>query len=247
MRLLVSVRSAAEVAAAVEGGADIVDAKEPSRGSLGAVTPRVLHEIARALAEQVPLSVALGDPAAPAEAARAVSAALEAAAPWAGPLYLKLGLARARHLGGLVLGSAVETAADAGTGARVIVTAYADHTAASAPAREVAVRLAAEAGAHGVLLDTWAKDGRTLFDHVSVTALRAWIDRCRAHGLLVALAGSLDHGGVRRAAVLGPDVVGVRGAACSGGRGGRVDPERVRRLRAALDRSDPVTQMAAGT
>ena len=238
MRLLVSVRSAAEVAAAVRGGADIVDAKEPSRGSLGAVTPRVLHEIARAVAGRVPLSIALGDPAAPAEAARAVSTALEAAAPWAGPLYLKLGLARARHL---------EAAADAGTGARVIVTAYADHTAASAPAREVAVRLAAEAGAHGVLLDTWAKDGRTLFDHVSVTALRAWIDRCRAHGLLVALAGSLDHGGVRRAAVLGPDVVGVRGAACSGGRGGRVDPERVRRLRAALDRSDTVTQMAAGT
>ena len=32
MRLLVSVRSAAEAAAAVAGGADIVDAKEPDRG-----------------------------------------------------------------------------------------------------------------------------------------------------------------------------------------------------------------------
>ncbi|HEX6615653.1 MAG TPA: (5-formylfuran-3-yl)methyl phosphate synthase, partial [Gemmatimonadales bacterium] len=118
---------------------------------------------------------------------------------------------------------------------------------ATAPAREVAVRLAAEAGAHGVLLDTRDKDGRTLFDHVSVPALRAWIDRCRAHGLLVALAGSLDHGCVRGAAVLGPDVVGVRGAACNGGRGGRVDAERVRRLRDALDRSEAGTQVAAGT
>ena len=36
MRLLVSVRSAAEVAAAVAGGADIIDAKEPTAGSLGA-------------------------------------------------------------------------------------------------------------------------------------------------------------------------------------------------------------------
>jgi uncharacterized protein (UPF0264 family) len=205
----------------------------------------VLHEIARAVAGRVPLSVALGDPADPAEAARAVSAALEAAAPWAGPLYLKLGLARARHLGGDVLGSAVETVADAGTGARVIVTAYADHTAATA--REVTVRLAAEAGAHGVLLDTWDKNGRTLFDHVSVPGLRAWIDRCRAHGLLVALAGSLDQGCVHAAAVLGPDVVGVRGAACNGGRAGRVDAERVRRLRDALGRSEAGTQVAAGT
>ena len=246
MRLLVSVRSAAEVAAAVQGGADIVDAKEPSRGSLGAVSPPVLHEIARALADRVPLSIALGDPQAPADAARAVSAALDAAAPWTGPVFLKLGLARAGHWGGDVLESAVRTAADAGTGARVIVTAYADHTAAAAPAPEVAVRLAAAAGARGVLLDTWGKDGRTLFDHVPVPALRTWMDRCRRHGLTVALAGSLDSVGLQRAAALAPDVVGVRGAACGGGREGTVDAGRVRRLRDALDRSGSATQLFAG-
>ena len=38
MRLLVSVRSAEEAAAAVMGGADIVDAKEPALGSLGPVS-----------------------------------------------------------------------------------------------------------------------------------------------------------------------------------------------------------------
>src|SRR4051812_47948913 len=42
MELLVSVRSAKEVEAALAGGADIIDAKEPSRGSLGAVSPKVL-------------------------------------------------------------------------------------------------------------------------------------------------------------------------------------------------------------
>ena len=46
MRLLVSVRSAEEVAAALAGGADIIDAKEPARGSLGAVTATVLSAIA---------------------------------------------------------------------------------------------------------------------------------------------------------------------------------------------------------
>ena len=61
MRLLVSVRAAAEVAPALAGGAAIVDAKEPARGSLGAVRPEVLRQIASLVPATVPLSVALGD------------------------------------------------------------------------------------------------------------------------------------------------------------------------------------------
>ena len=45
MRLLVSVRDAVEADAAVDGGAEIVDAKEPAAGSLGAVAPAVLAAI----------------------------------------------------------------------------------------------------------------------------------------------------------------------------------------------------------
>src|SRR3712207_1522808 len=45
VRLLVSVRSAAEAGTALEGGADIVDAKEPARGPLGAVDPVTIAEI----------------------------------------------------------------------------------------------------------------------------------------------------------------------------------------------------------
>jgi uncharacterized protein (UPF0264 family) len=44
-RLLVSVRSAVEARAARAGGCDLIDAKEPSRGPLGAVTPDVLAEV----------------------------------------------------------------------------------------------------------------------------------------------------------------------------------------------------------
>lgn len=235
MRLLVSVRSAAEVPAAVRGGADIVDAKEPSRGSIGAVSPSTLRDISRALPGRVPLSVALGDPAGAPEAARAVGTALDAAAPRAGPMYLKLGLARAGRRGADVLRSAVEAAADGGAGVRVVLATYADRSAATVAARESAISLAVEAGAHGMLLDTWGKDGRTLLHHVSFEALGAWTALCRRHGLLVALAGSLDAHGVERAAAVAPDVVGVRGAACRGGREGTVDEERVRSLREALD------------
>ncbi|MCY2963839.1 MAG: hypothetical protein NT069_09370, partial [Planctomycetota bacterium] len=63
-RLLVSVRSATEARAALEGGCDILDVKEPSRGPLGMADLSVIREIASAaqsLYPTVSLSVALGE------------------------------------------------------------------------------------------------------------------------------------------------------------------------------------------
>ena len=61
MRLLVSVATAADARAAIEGGADIVDAKDPGAGALGAVTLDRLREIRDAVAGARPLTAALGE------------------------------------------------------------------------------------------------------------------------------------------------------------------------------------------
>ena len=45
MQLLVSVTDAIEAAAALDGGADIIDAKDPASGALGAVTVDVFRDI----------------------------------------------------------------------------------------------------------------------------------------------------------------------------------------------------------
>jgi (5-formylfuran-3-yl)methyl phosphate synthase len=238
MRLLVSVRSAPEVDRAVAGGAEIVDAKEPSLGSLGAVSGATLREIARRVPSGVPLSIALGDPATAAAVADAI-AAVDCAVPRGGEIYVKLGLAGAcdAHAARELLAAAVSAAARAASRPAVIAVAYADHEAADAPARELIGQAAARAGARGVLLDTHEKDGRDLFEHVGERELRRWVDDVRGAGLLVALAGSLSVEGVRRVAVLPADIVGVRGAACDGGREGEVAEERVRALRSVLGRS----------
>jgi (5-formylfuran-3-yl)methyl phosphate synthase len=94
--------------------------------------------------------------------------------------------------------------------------------------------MAAEVGARGVLLDTWSKEGRDLFTWIAIHEVERWLEQSRRRGLLTALAGSLTVDGVRRAAGLPADVIGVRGAACAGGRSGRVDEGRVRALAAAL-------------
>ena len=60
-KLLVSVRSANEAEAALDGGADLIDVKEPHHGALGRTSVKVLREIAVAVAGRTPLSAALGE------------------------------------------------------------------------------------------------------------------------------------------------------------------------------------------
>ncbi len=233
MRLLVSVRSADEVGAALAGGAEIVDVKEPSRGTLGAADIEVVRAVEGRLPAAIPLSVALGDPADEAVARAAVG---RLASPRrVGEVYLKVGFAGASGRQGVVrqLAAARDEARRLGSPA-IVAVAYADHARAPAPSPADVLWAAARAGATGVLIDTFVKDGRDLFASVSEEALAEWIAEARALGLLVAVAGSLGLDAIARVADAGPDVMGVRGAACEGGRLGRVSAERVRDLRAAI-------------
>jgi uncharacterized protein (UPF0264 family) len=237
MQLLVSVRSAEEVGPALVGGADIVDAKEPSRGSLGPVDPSVLREISANVPPGVPLSVALGDFQDGAAAADAIGALELSARP--AHVFVKLGLAGVDTYGaaGSLFRAAVEAARAAPCGPGVVVVAYADGTAGLSLVE--IVRLAAQAGADGVLLDTLAKDGRDLFGLMAVREVKTWVESARAAGLIAAIAGSLGPESLGLVREIGPSVLGVRGAACAGGRGGVIDIEKVRALRRALDALPP--------
>src|SRR3954449_8349799 len=59
--LLVSVRDAAEVAAAIDGGAGLIDVKEPDNGALGRAHDAVRESVLDAVNGRVPVSVALGE------------------------------------------------------------------------------------------------------------------------------------------------------------------------------------------
>src|SRR5262245_60324539 len=88
MQLLVSARNAADAAAALAGGADIVDAKEPSEGALGAVTIEVLRDMLSTVDAARPVSAALGD----AEDAEALERYVRARAV-EGVAFVKIGFA----------------------------------------------------------------------------------------------------------------------------------------------------------
>lgn len=234
MRLLVSVRSADEAGGALLGGADIVDAKEPSRGSLGAVTPDVLIGIARLVPPEIELSAAMGDPACPEEVSERV-----AGLPYLtrrSATYVKLGFAgtRSADRAGALLESAVAAASAHGSRPRVIAVAYVDSDRAGTLAPPALARVAVRAGAAGVLLDTHTKTGRGLLEWISGEQLSDLLAEARQAGLVTAVAGGLTVEDLSRLVKAQPDIAGFRGAACTGGREGRLDPLRVQLLRSAL-------------
>ena len=231
MQLLVSVVNAREARTAQLGGADLIDAKDPQRGSLGAVTPRVLRSIYAVVHPHRPVSAALGDAVDEAAIERRARAAAAA-----GIAYVKVGFsgitspARVRTLAT----AAAHGAGAQGGGTRVVVVAYADSArAGSLPPRTLA-GIAAGAGAGGVLLDTAFKAAGGLFELLAPGTVREWVDAAHAAGLTVGLAGGLAARDLATASAIGADLVGVRGAACDGGRTGCVSRSRVAGLRALL-------------
>src|SRR6266852_3501917 len=200
MQLLISVAGPADARAALLGGADVIDAKDPRHGALGPVPLHRLAAIRAAIGGARPLSAALGDAADEDAIARTVAAA-----------------------------ASQRAATDVRT--RLVLVAYADwRRAQSLPPAQI-FTVAAGAGAAGVLLDT-ANKSAPLFTLESPTSVAAWIAAAHAAGLFAALAGGLSGPEFTRARALRADVVGVRGAACVGGRTGRVSQARVAALRA---------------
>lgn len=234
--LLVSVITAAEVAAAVGGGADIVDVKDPREGSLGAPRPDLIRAVRALTPPERLVSAAIGDmPHLPGTAALAGLAAATC-----GAAYVKVGLRGSRCPADALdlIQAVVRAVADAAPSARVIATAYADGAASRLLPPHLLPEVAAAAGAHGCMLDTLSKGTGGLRAALSDADLRRFVDDGRRWGLLVALAGSLTVGDLPFLAQLAPDIVGVRGAACAGGRrSGQVEESRVAVLKAALGRT----------
>ena len=235
MRLLVSVRSADEVEAALAGGADIIDAKEPANGSLGAVSPATLAEVASQVPGGQELSVALGDVNSVAEVIVLVDG-LRLPSRTA-TTYLKLGLAGLESQNSVceLLGTAVERATRHQSPITIVAVAYADAERATALPAETILRSAASAVVGGVLIDTYRKDGTRLLDWQTVERLAVWGSQARRSGLLFGVAGSLRADDIRAVAMAEPTVIGFRGAACDAGRLSRISLERVALLRRCLD------------
>ncbi len=233
--LLVSVRSVAEARAARAGGADLIDVKEPRRGSLGRADDPTIRSIVTEVAGERLVSAAMGE--------------LLEANPLpevSGLRFVKWGLAgchsnlrwpqRLAHCG---------AAARRRSACQAVAVAYADSERADAPPWQEVVAFARERAWPVVLLDTWTKDGRTLLDWMTLPTIRDVCARCREASIQIALAGSLGPPEISVLLDCEPNWIAVRGAACGGGlRDGEIDAAAVRRLVMLLRAASQGTSVA---
>src|SRR5882672_859550 len=168
--LMTSVSDVEEAAAALLGGADVLDVKNPREGSLGACPPAVLRAVvalrdrAAATGRRVPVSAALGD----AQNRPGTFALAASGAAACGVDFVKIGLrgVRDRDVSTLFLSAIVDAARAASPGVRVVAAAYAEAAVLGCIEPVLLPDVATRSGADGCLIDTAFKDGRTLFDHL---------------------------------------------------------------------------------
>jgi len=221
-KLLVSVRDAAEARAALQGGADLIDVKEPDRGPLGAADAATIDAVV-AEAQPVLTSAALGELG----EGRSLAGVAHA------PDFAKFGLA----------GCAADDAwplrwqraiLELPARTKPVAVGYADWSAAAAPPPAEIVAAARELSCAAILIDTHDKQAGTLLDCWTLDEIAQLLSAAREAQMLAVVAGGLTASDLARVAPLGPDYVGVRGAACRGGRSGMLDAVLVARLAGTL-------------
>jgi (5-formylfuran-3-yl)methyl phosphate synthase len=234
-KLLVSVRNVSEAHAAIAGGTDIIDVKEPARGSLGMADAETIADIARTVSkdtkESPPVSAALGE-------SREWLAGEHSTAICDSLTYTKLGLAGLASSNDwkrdwMTARGRVEYRSQ--TAARWIAVAYVDWQSAESPPLQEVIDAAGETDCVGVLFDTYQKDGHSLLDWLTLPELSRLVATIQAAGMLAALAGGLQREHANLLAGIGADVLAIRTAACEDGRNSTVTASAVKNFRAAMD------------
>ena len=219
---LASVTTADEALQALAAGADIIDAKDPSKGALGALDPHIIGDIVAAIAGRSAVSATIGD--LPTEPDLMCAAAVSTAA-------TGVGFVKAGFFGDSDPREAIAALGRANLGsARLVAVLMADRD----PDFAILPALAA-AGFAGVMLDTADKAAGALPDVLAPVRLQSFLNDARRSGLKAGLAGSLRRAHIAGIVNLAPDIIGFRGALCGSGRASALDGALVKCVRDDID------------
>ena len=230
-QFLASIGSLDELPAVLNGGADLIDVKDPAQGALGAAPLAKIRSIVAAVGGRRPVSATLGD--LPMVPAVLVEATWRTAS--TGVDFVKIGF----FPGGDHAACTAALGRVAVQGARLVAVLFADR----APDFGL-LDLLAEAKFAGAMLDTAGKTTGALPDHLSMQRLRDFVALTRQLGLMTGLAGSLRLEHVPVLTELNPDYLGFRGALCGRDRTKQIDPHRVAAVRQAIDAASNPTAAA---
>lgn len=217
MKLLISVKNIEEAYAAIEGGADIIDIKNPLEGSLGASFPWVISKITNIVHESgKPASAAIGDVLY--KPGTVSLAALGAAV--SGADYIKAGLMVGSKEQGVEVMKAVKNAVKSrtdylGDAIKVVAAGYADWERVFCTPVDDLPEIALLSGSDILMIDTAVKDGKCLLDFISESELKNFVAVSHEYNLTVALSGCIGKEDISVIKRTGADIVGIRSAVCS--------------------------------
>ena len=225
-RLLASVTNSTEAEQAIDGGADLIDLKDPARGALGALPLEQIAAICALVAGRRPVSATIGDlPADP-----SLTGELIRATAGTGVDYVKVGFFTRQHVA-----ACLPTIGAAAPRCALVAVLFADRCP---DLRDLSPFVAA--GCAGVMLDTADKSAGVLLDHLDLCQLSDFVAHARELNLLCGLAGSLRQVDIATLMPLAPGYLGFRGALCQAGRREQVlDQDRLRSIRRAIDATQP--------
>ena len=232
MKLLVSPINLEEARSAMNGGADIIDVKNPKEGSLGANFPWVIKSVADAVNSKVPISATIGD--FNYKPGTASLAALGAAV--SGADFIKVGLfdIQTNEQALEMAQRVVKSVKNYDSSKKVVISGYADYKRINSIPVSVLPPICEEAGADVVMMDTGVKDGRSTFEFMTNEELSDFTAAAREHGLLSAIAGSINFDDIDALNQIDPDIIGIRGCVCGGDRNSVIQQKLVEDLKAML-------------
>lgn len=230
MKLLVSPKDEGEALEAAQGGADIIDVKNPAEGSLGASFPWIIKRVREIISIKTDISATLGDlPNLPGTASLA---SLGAAV--SGANYVKAGLMGPTSVeeATYLMECVVRSVSQLDPPVKVVAAGYADWRRAGTIDPLLIPEIAKRSGSQVAMLDTKIKDGKRLFDFLSERDLKLFVEKSHSMMLSAALAGSLQKEDIPTLLRLGVDIMGVRTAACEGRDrvNGRISKRKVQEL-----------------
>jgi uncharacterized protein (UPF0264 family) len=225
-KLLVSVRNVDEARDALAGGADLIDIKEPARGSLGAAHPQTWEMIRREIGSRRPLSVALGE-------LSSLRNGDVTSIP-VGIAFAKIGLAGCGFVDNWHE-PWTQSFEQFPNEVQPVAVVYSDWREARAPEPLDVVRRAAKANCRMLLIDTFEKSNGTSIKDFGRQQLEDIVAAARLRGLKIVLGGSITTSILPFVLEARPDYVAVRGSVCRGPRHGSLDKNLVREFAAVLN------------
>ncbi len=197
---------------------------------MGASFPWTIKRIREITPRNLEVSCTLGDlPNLPGSAALAALGAVST-----GVDYVKVSLygLRTAEEATYLMENLVKAVKSASSSTKVVAAGYADAERIGSVNPMLVPFIARQAGCDVAMIDTAVKDGKNLLAFLNTEGLKAFVNHAHDLGLKAALAGSLNKTNLSLLCSFGVDILGVRGAACTGGDrvNGRIARQNVREL-----------------